>query len=73
MDGRSQVRHAAALAVRTTTWLRDEEAECSTKVQQPHCPRLTVSSPPRPADLRQRPPATALPPDGKEKVYGSIP
>ena len=25
-DGRSQVRHAAALAVGTVTWLRDEEA-----------------------------------------------
>jgi hypothetical protein len=30
MDGRSQVRHAAALAVRTTTWLRDEEALTAT-------------------------------------------
>ncbi len=28
-DGRSQVRHAAALAVGTVTWLRDEEANAS--------------------------------------------
>ncbi len=27
MDGASQVRHTAALAVRTASWLRDEEAE----------------------------------------------
>ena len=27
VDGHSQVRHAAALAVSTATWLRDEEAD----------------------------------------------
>jgi hypothetical protein len=26
MDGASQVRHVAALAIRAGTWLRDEEA-----------------------------------------------
>ena len=45
--------------------LRDEETECSTKVQQPRWRRLTASDPGRPADLRQRPSGTPLPPDGK--------
>jgi hypothetical protein len=35
MDDASPVRNAAPLAVQTASWLRDEEAACSTKAQQP--------------------------------------
>src|SRR5262249_11188626 len=48
-------------------------AACSTKVQQPPWLPLSASDPPGSADLHQRPSATPSPPDGKEKVYGSIP
>ena len=41
---------------------------CSSRVQQPWRPVPTTSDPHRPADLRQRPPATFLPLDGKEAV-----
>jgi hypothetical protein len=51
---------------------REPESVCSTKVQQPRWPWLTEPASPGPADLRQRPSVTPLPPDGKEKVYGSI-
>jgi hypothetical protein len=36
MDGLSLVGQVTGLAVLARTWLRDEEATCSTKVQQPH-------------------------------------
>ena len=55
MDGSSQVGHAAALAVRTTTWLWEQEAKhlCSTKVQQPPCPRTASGNPIRTRHLRE--------------------
>jgi hypothetical protein len=49
------------------------EGLCSSKVQQRHRANPTTANPRGPTGLRHRPPATALPPDGKEKVYGSIP
>jgi hypothetical protein len=44
-DGRSsQVRHAVALAVRTATWLRDEEASGPARAfSSQHNPRLSAS------------------------------
>jgi hypothetical protein len=35
MDDASHVRSAEAEVADSATWLRDEEAMCSTKVQQP--------------------------------------
>jgi hypothetical protein len=46
------------------------QAAYSDEVQQPRRTKPTGPDPHRPADLRQRPPATFLPLDGKEKVYG---
>src|ERR1022692_2382766 len=46
------------------------QAQCSSKVQQPQRPVPTTSDLHWPADLRQRPPSTFLPLDGKEKVHG---
>jgi hypothetical protein len=46
---------------------------CSTKVQQRHCTNPTTTNLHGLAGLRHRPLVTAVPPDGKEKVYGSIP
>jgi hypothetical protein len=72
MDDLSQAKHAAALAVGTCTWLRDEEAattdRCSRRVQQPYRSTTTRADRDLAADLRQRPSTAHLPLDGKEKV-----
>jgi hypothetical protein len=47
-DGRSQVRHAAALAVRAAIWLRDEEANASERAPVTRAddrPKLTATDP----------------------------
>ena len=60
-DGRAAVAHDTSMSNPSSMnpgialRLRDEETECSTKVQQPRWRRLTASDPGRPADLRQRP------------------
>ena len=46
--------------------------KCSSEVQQPYRTEPTACDPHWPSDLRQRPSATFLPLDGKEKVTGSI-
>ena len=73
-----QVRHTAALAARHATWLRDEGATStnpgSSRVQQPRRSTTTQADHDLAAELRQRPSATQMPLDGKERAaLGSVP
>jgi hypothetical protein len=45
---------------------------CSSKVQQRHCADPSTVNPHTSADLRHRPPVTALPRDGKEMFLASM-
>jgi hypothetical protein len=55
------------------TWLRDEEATCSTKVQQPHRRLPHLIDPQQPRDLPQQLPPTTVPVVRIEGVRGSNP
>ena len=86
MDDAAQVRHAAPLAVCLATWLWEQGAyaprspvhagpvPCSRKVQQPRETASTPSGRCKPLvcinDLHGS--LVLVPPDGKEKVNGSI-
>ncbi len=61
--------HREADRARTAAW-GSGGVLCSSKVQQRRRATPSAADPHGPADVRHRPPVTALPPDGKEKQPG---
>jgi len=58
VDTTPEVKRATALAAWPGTWLRDEEATCSTRVQQPQRRRAVPTPPVWLAYLPKRPSST---------------